>query len=61
MADDPLAEADALRTRARRCRSQAKTFESEFGPKLIVLAEELEKRADALDARVLPAPPPRPV
>ena len=53
-------EADALRARAKRCRGQAKTFESEFGPKLIALAEELEKRADALDARAA-EPRPRPV
>jgi hypothetical protein len=45
----------------RLCRSQAKTFESEFGPKLLTLAEELEKRADVLDARaaMVPKSPPR--
>jgi hypothetical protein len=50
-------EADGLRVRAERCRRQAKTFESEFGPKLLTLAEELEKRADMLDARALGSGP----
>ena len=51
-------EAKALRVRAERCRAQARTLESEFGPKLIVLAEELEKRAEALEAREAPLMPP---
>jgi hypothetical protein len=61
MPDVPVttSEAEALRARAARCRAQAKAFQSEFGPKLIVLAEELEKRAEAIEARAVPAQPPR--
>lgn len=56
----PPSEADSLRARALRCRTQADKYESEFGPKLRVLADELEKKAERLDTRAAAAKSPPP-
>jgi hypothetical protein len=51
-----MTEAETLRARARRCRETAREYDSDAGASLLLLAAELELRADRIE---LKAEPPR--
>ena len=50
-APPPGAQVKALRKRAAQCRAFAETYAGQVGPSLGELAVELDRKADAIDAR----------